>query len=67
MNKKKNVCIITYDILAGGSELNAKKIIKYIDNNYYWISIKKNIIFIYRIKRIKFLNFRVFKISSILK
>tara|TARA_Y100000591_G_scaffold321908_1_gene337544 strand:+ start:914 stop:1963 length:1050 start_codon:yes stop_codon:yes gene_type:complete len=71
MNKKKNVCIITYDILAGGSELNAKKIIKYIDNNYYWISLGRkrnnNFLNLQRIKKIKFLNFRVFKISSILK
>ena len=71
MNKKKNVCIISYDIIAGGSELNAIKIIKYIDNNYYWISLGKkrnrNFLNFKRINKIKFLNFRFFKILSTLK
>ena len=71
MNKKKNVCIISYDIIAGGSELNAIKIIKYIDNNYYWISLGKkrnrNFLNFKRINKIKFLNLRFFKILSTLK
>ena len=32
---KKNFCIISYDLISGGSELNAKKIINHIDNNYF--------------------------------
>ena len=41
MIKRKNVCIISYDLISGGSELNAKKIINHIENNYFWVSLSR--------------------------
>lgn len=67
----KNSIIISYDILNGGSELNALKITKYIKNNYYWISLGSNRnLKEFKSKNIKkfyFLNLNTFKLYYLLK
>ena len=71
MNKKKNFCIISYDLISGGSELNAKKIINHIDNNYFWVSLgnkdKKKILKINKLKKKIFLNFKISNFFNILR
>lgn len=71
MIKKKNFCIISYDLISGGSELNAKKITKYIDNNYFWVSLsrkKKQVLKIKNLKKILFLSFTITRFfNSLLK
>ena len=51
---------------SGGSELHAKKITKYIKNNYFWVSLgienRKNFLEINGLKKKIFLKFRIFKI-----
>lgn len=63
MIKRKNVCIISYDLISGGSELNAKKIINHIENNYFWVSLsrkkKKEFLKIKNLKKTFFLNFTI--------
>lgn len=63
--------IISYDILNGGSELNALKITKYVENNYYWVSLssKKNLkeFKSKNIKKFYFLNLNTFKLFYFLK
>lgn len=67
----KNSMIISYDILCGGSELNALKITKYVKNNYYWVSLglKRNLreFKSKNIKRFYFLNLNTFKLFYVLK
>ena len=68
---RNQIMIITYEILSGGSELNALKITKYIQNNYFWISLgskrstkefkNKNI------KKFYFLNFNILKLLLSIK
>jgi len=62
---KKNVMIISYDLISGGSELNAYKITKYIPNNYFWVSlgkVRKTSLFDNKnIKKFFFLNHSFFK------
>lgn len=71
MIKKKNFCIISYDLISGGSELNAKKIINHIDNNYFWVSLgnkdKKKILKVNKLKKKIFLNFKMSNLFNILK
>jgi glycosyltransferase involved in cell wall biosynthesis len=69
--KRNQTMIITYEILSGGSELNALKITKYIQNNYFWISLgSKRSLKEFKNKNIKkfyFLNFNILKLLSSIK
>ena len=67
----KNSMIISYDILNGGSELNALKITKYVKSNYYWVSLgsKRNLkeFKSKNIKKFYFLNLNTLKLFYFLK
>lgn len=68
----KQTMIITYEILSGGSELNALKVTKHLNNNYFWISLgPKRSLKEFKNKNIKkfyFLNFNISRcLTSIIK
>ncbi len=68
---RNQTMIITYEILSGGSELNALKITKYLQNNYFWISLgSKRSLKEFKNKNTKnfyFLNFNIAKFLSSIK
>ena len=67
----KQIMIITYEILSGGSELNASKVTKYLKNDYFWISLgPKRSLKEFKNKNIKnfyFLNFKISRCLAFIK
>ena len=67
----KQTMIITYEILSGGSELNALKITRHLKNNYFWISLgPKRSLNEFKNKNIKnfyFLNFNILRCLTSIK